>query len=194
MFILCSLYVTGTKVVAYRDTQLLPFPTIRHSECEMLLERESVSDCCSACSEYQHSLCSLLSRERRAQPREDRTHPSSHVRYDVLSSPEKIERMHRLHALQRSTSKQLERLRTKLTEATQKEGVDIDEATQEDLANIVSQQSSYVEATHPPGTFQRLFWEQQKQATTLKDARSRRWHPTYEKVVHLPQAPLELSV
>ncbi len=79
--------------------------------------------------------------------------------------------MHRLHDLQRSTSKQLKRLHDKLTEATQKEGMDVDEETHDDLTNIVAEQSSHNEATHPPGTFQRLFWEQQRQANSLKGAR-----------------------
>ena len=85
--------------------------------------------------------------------------------------------MHRLHTLQRSTHQQLKRLEAKLAAAVEKNPFPVDEQIHEDLCNIVAAQSPYIESTYPPGSFQWLFWEQQKQANACADARSMRWHP-----------------
>ena len=120
--------------------------------------------------------CTIESRERKHTSAQ-RTHPSSHTPYRSLSTSEKITRMHRLHSLQRNTHKQLERLKAKLAAAVERNGSPVDEQMHRDLTTIVAAQSPYIESTYPPDSFQRLFWEQQKQANSCKDARSMRWHP-----------------
>ena len=120
-------------------------------------------------------LHALLSHEKQKRTSAERTHPSSHMPYRSLSTSEKITRLHRLHTLQRSTHQQLERLKAKLAAAVEKNASPVDEQMHEDLSNIVTAQSPYIESTCPPGSFQQLFWEQQKQANAC--ARSMRWHP-----------------
>ena len=36
-----------------------------------------------------------------------------------------------------------------------------------------------VHSAYPEDSFERLFWEQQKQASLLKNAKSMRWHPVF---------------
>ncbi len=166
----------GTRIVAYRDAKLTPFATIRHCKYCVLLPEGAKPDSCTECNRYRCQLRAMLSNKKSKQPSADRTHPSSHTTYRALSTPEKIERMHRLHSLQRNTVKQLERLKVKLAEAVERNSTSVDEQTHEDLTSIVAE-SSYVESAYHSGSFQRVFWEQQKQANLCKDARSRRWHP-----------------
>ena len=167
----------GAKTVAYCDSQLLAFPTIRHTDCTILVPKGGTTDRCAKCCSYRNSLRALLSHEKRKHTSAERTHPSSHTPYRSLSTSEKITRLHRLHTLQRSTHKQLERLKAKLATAVERNGSPVDEHMHKDLTTIVAAQSPYIESTYPPDSFQRLFWEQQKQANSCKDARSMRWHP-----------------
>ena len=167
----------GTKTIAYCDSQLLAFPTIRHTDCTILVPKGGTTDRCAKCCSYRNSLRALLSHEKRKHTSAERTHPSSHTPYRSLSTSEKITRLHRLHTLQRSTHKQLERLKAKLAAAVERNGSPVDEHMHKDLTTIVAAQSPYIESTYPPDSFQRLFWEQQKQANSCKDARSMRWHP-----------------
>ena len=138
-----NLTLVGANIVAYCDN--LPFTTIRHSDCQVLLSKDWDSDCCPACSGYQSCLRAMASREERKRPLDDRTNPSSHTRYDFLSSSEMKERMHRLHSLQRCTMKQVTRLKAKLMQATETDGVEVDDALHEDLNQIVRNQSLSIE-------------------------------------------------
>ena len=189
MTLKCFFFLTGERVIAYCDKKLLPFPTLRHSECEVLLSAVIEGERCIKCSDYRSSLRSMLSREKKKQPFECRTHPSSHVSYKTLSSPEKLERMRQLHLLQRSTSKQLAHLQAKLLQDTQDVGIDVDEEVHQDLKTVVAEQSAFVKANFPQGTFKRVFWEQQRQANLAADARSRRWHPLMIKCDRIWENP-----
>jgi hypothetical protein len=47
-----------------------------------------------------------------------------------------------------------------------KDGIQVDEDLHQNLITTINEKSSIVEEEHPPGSFLRLFWEQQKQAST----------------------------
>lgn len=47
----------------------------------------------------------------------------------------------------------------------------------DDLSQIMSQHTEAMRATHPPGSFARIFWDSQKQASSLTDAQQMRWDP-----------------
>ena len=157
--------------------QLVACSTIRHCECAILVPKGATTDRCLKCCGYRNVLRALLSHEKQKRTSAEQTHPSSHTPYRSLSTSEKITRLYRLHTLQCSTHQQLERLKAKLAAAVEKNASPVDEQMHEDLSNIVTAQSPYIESTYPPGSFQRLFWEQQKQANACADARSMRWHP-----------------
>ena len=59
---------------------------------------------------------------------------------------------------------------------TIKESVCIDDETSDDLKHIMSEQENEVLTQFPEGTFQRVFWEQQKKVSATPDKCGFRWH------------------
>jgi len=61
---------------------------------------------------------------------------------------------------------------------------------------IVDEEKDAIHSKYPENSFQRLFWEQQEKALTLKNARSMRWHPLFIKwciyLRHLSRASYEM--
>ncbi len=106
-----------------------------------------------------------------------KTAPDSHVNYRYLSTPEKVDRLNRLHSLQRQTQLRLHRMKAKNEQVAEEKGIEVDEATHNDLSDIMKEPSTTVKDAFPVGSFQKLFWEQQQKASSLKDSRSMKWHP-----------------
>ncbi len=88
-------FLTGTRVVASYDSRALPVPTIRHSECALVVAKEG-SLRCQKCTDYRRTLNGMASRVCLSKSAE-RTAPSSHTNYRYLSSPEKVDRLRQLH-------------------------------------------------------------------------------------------------
>ena len=78
------------------------------------------------------------------------------------------------YSLYRSTKTKLDCLRVKIAQATSDNGIQLDEGMQ---VNMLQLSTSEVESAHPEGSFQRIFWEEQKKAVLCKDSRQVQWHP-----------------
>lgn len=72
-------------------------PTIRTTTCELLTSSEKHARC-NACSSYRKVLSAMLHRAESQQRDPDKCNPSSTTNYRYLNTPEKLERMKRLHA------------------------------------------------------------------------------------------------
>ena len=107
----------------------------------------------------------------------DRTHPSSHTPFTSLTSPEKLERMHRLRSTTRVKQQKVERLKRRLSTLSEKRGIEIDDSLHSDLKQIMAKHTKQVEEMYPPDSFQQIFWEQQQKAAAQKKAMSMKWHP-----------------
>ena len=166
---------TGTQVVASTESSTLGFSTIRHSSCELVLG-EKAGIRCKKCEHHRKSLNSMLNRHQR-ESASDRVKPSSHTNFSKLSTPEKIDRLHNMHQATHQMKQQLERVKQRISQAIEKDGIVVDEATHSDLKTIVNESAKKATDLFPDGSFQQLFWEQQQQASSVKDSRSMRWHP-----------------
>lgn len=69
------------------------------------------------------------------------------------------------------------RLRAKLATVIVSVGVSLDDGTTSDLDIIMEEEEGRVKQAYPEGSFQRIFWDQQKQVNSRQHATSRRWHP-----------------
>ena len=99
------------------EARLLQAPTIRHSNCEIAVEKKNSR--CSECSRYRRCLnimCARL-RHRQEMDKENRTAPTSRVNYCHLTSPEKNQRLLRLHTSLRAANRQVTRLRERVEAA-----------------------------------------------------------------------------
>ena len=174
-FSLLSTYLNmhvGNSVVACKESRILSIPTIRHAKCELLCS-PSVKRC-TECTHYRktlHTSCSKQSHQSAL-----RSHPGSCVNYRFLSKDELNERLPEVHSLQHYTTKKLERLQSKIAASVEKNGVDLDKRSHEDIQKIM-EQCSEVLSKHPPDNFPHIFWQQQLQSASLTHSRQRRWHP-----------------
>ena len=112
-----------------------------------------------------------------AEARSNWIQPDSHTNYRFLATPEKVERLRLLHHEHRLMRKKLTRLQGKLQEAIARQVVCADETTNSDLQAIMKEEEDQVMKLFPDGSFQQIFWEQQKKAAAKKDPRGVRWHP-----------------
>ena len=81
-----------------------------------------------------------------------------------------------MHHQYRIVSKQLHHLKKKIAPISEVHGVTIDDEAHDDMKVIASNCSHFIDDL-PADSFRRIFWEQQLEAASLKDARSMRWHP-----------------
>lgn len=155
------------------NTAILGF-TIRHVNCELVIGQ---GERCRQCVKYRQTLLVLCHRkEQHANSGLARADPSSHANYRYLNTPEKVERLRQLHHQSRIALRKVAHLKAKLSQVISQQAV-VDEVVASDLSSIVAEENGQVEAMYPKGSFQRLFWEQQREAATKKDSRGRRWHP-----------------
>jgi hypothetical protein len=113
------------------------------------------------------------------QLRDDHTHPSSHTTYAALRTPEKDERLRRLHLEVRKSKQQVDRLLENISASVHASPAGIDEVMDNDLRVIVTESREEVKAAYPKGSFQRIFSEEQQKAMALRDSRSMKWHPLF---------------
>ena len=85
-----------------------------------------------------------------------------------------------LHKESRAAGMKIERLKAKLSSVIEKRGVPLDSTTTSDLSQIMAEEESEALKGIQPGTFQYIFWQQQKEAAA-KDSRGMRWHPVMIK-------------
>ena len=147
--------------------------TVRTAACSYLVSKPGR---CSSCRKYRDVLRSMLHKSMQCSDT-DRSDPSSRTNLRYLSTPQKIACFHRLRLNYKCSQVQLERLRSKLAEHVEQRGTSVDEGLHQDLITIVDQSSPQVADKYQPGTFQRVFWDQQQQAMKVKSSRAMRWDP-----------------
>ena len=161
--------------MAYHD---ISCNTIRCTDCMVLVPRANSASRCEQCRDYRKNMSGLLTRYRNGQTKRlDGSDPQSHTNYRYLSTPEKDKRLQRLHHQHRMSEKKLTRLRAALKQAIEQRAVTVDEGLHQDLQEIIRENYKGVGDAHPPGSFGRLFWENQMRAASVSDARSMRWDP-----------------
>ena len=121
-------------------------------------------------------MCARL-RHRQEMDKENRTAPTSRVNYCHLTSPEKNQRLLRLHTSLRAANRQVTRLRERVEAATAACGEVLDEEIHCDLQQIMEENSPAILHKHSPESFAGVFWAQQQAAAKCSTSSSMRWHP-----------------
>ena len=112
-----------------------------------------------------------------AKLRISRTDPKSHVPYSILSKEEMKKRMKNLHGEISRIQKQRDRLNYKVESIVAKQGVTVDDEIHNDMKSIIKTEGETMLEKGPLNSFGRVFWQQQVDAASKKDARGMRWHP-----------------
>ena len=153
--------------------------TIRTTACELLVHGAK----CNACKQYRSTLRSLHSRKA-SQPKSDSTAVSSHINFRYLRTPERRKRMTRLKAAVDSKTaevnrktKEIELLKSRLRETTERCGIHVEKELEDDLTKIMEEKTDEILQKYPSDSFHHLFWNQQLEALRVRDKRQIRWHP-----------------
>ena len=174
--------MAGSIIVARIDSVAFPCnPTIRHSKCEFLLCAEARYNRCLQCSKYRSSLYTLSM--RLSLLTDDRLEPDSHTPYTSLTSIEKDQRMKNLQGSLRESQKQLQCMKEKLDMALEERGI-CEESIDDDMHTIMMEENEGILKEFPKGSFAHLFWQQQLEAATRKEKKSKqgmRWDPLMVK-------------
>ena len=86
-----------------------------------------------------------------------------------------------MHQENRSSQKKVHRLQAKVVELIESRGVTLDADTTVDIQQIMQAHDDQIIRQFPPGSFQSVFWKQQKEAALCKDQQGIRWHPAMIK-------------
>lgn len=106
-----------------------------------------------------------------------RSSTQSHTNYRFCSTPEKTERLRKLHHTVCLQNKVLQRLKDRLDMHIASQGVIVEDPIHNDLVTIMKKQSESVLSQYGEESFQGIFWSQQLKATAATTASGRRWHP-----------------
>ena len=163
----------GTEITAVVESQVTGTATIRHKNCEYLLDRGQAR--CSQCQNHRKSLHVML---KRLQTRTiSSTNASSHANYRYLSRPLLVRRAHNIRKKYRLAQRRVARLRVKVKQLVAKNGVKVTPRLKDDLRQIMQDNLADIARKYPPNTFQRVFWEQHAKSSACKGSRGIRWHP-----------------
>ena len=186
MFIRWCLYLRHVSSRAYdvlRRSGYIVLPSQRtlrdYTQCDVIVSSSSSYMRCVSCTKHRKTLLSSASRIRKSTADIDRTHPSSRTKYTSLTTPEKHQRLQRLHSELRKTNKQIERLREKVAVLIMDGQEEVDQELDSDIREMVEEHEGSALEAYPENSFQRIFWEEQKKASGLKDKRPMRWHPMF---------------
>ena len=164
--------------MAVVDTTRTGAPSIYHVNCEILIEVTSGHiRRCEYCKKHRKSLCAMGCRNQK----DERTDPSSHTPYINLSTPEKNERLSRLHKEMRKVSLQVAQLKEKLSSAATQHGITLSDELHNDVKKMAAASSKQIYSIHSEDSFPRLFWDQQVKASQYSNAKSMKWHPLFIK-------------
>ncbi len=154
--------------------------TIRCDGCQILVHGKLNQ--CSICHAYRQTLNRMLLRledsTRGTCAELNKVHPQIHTNYRCLSSTEKDQRMKRLHQQSRVIQQQVNRLKNKLEKVIEQRSNFVEDELHNDLSQIIKDNDDSVKKTFPlEDSFEQVFWESQKRAASLKNAKSMKWDP-----------------
>ena len=105
----------------------------------------------------------------------DRTHPSSRTKYTSLTTPEKHQRLQRLHSELRKTNKQIERLREKVAVLIMDGQEEVDQELDSDIREMVEEHEGSALEAYPENSSSVAFsGKNRRKHRVIKDKRPMR--------------------
>ena len=155
--------------------------TVRSAQCDLL----SSGSKCPSCTAYRKNLRAMVSSAKKicSPVKRKRLDTNSHTNYRYLHSPELRERLHNSRKENRTLNRKINQLKQKIDKQTQSSGITLDSNLNSDMQAIMQDNDTIL--SHPPDSFAKIFWEQQKESLQ-KHPKQMRWHPMMIKwCIHL---------
>ena len=125
--------------------------TVRHVDCEIL----SSSMVCTVCTSYRNTLRALLCKQKRIGTLS--THPKMNTRF--LRTPQRNAHIKSLKAAICNKNRQLKRIKCKLEEIVEDDGIVVDDELEDDLKRVTDDHSMDAESVRDE--FKQIFLQQQ---------------------------------
>ena len=172
-------------VSAYLDTAIPVYfdeeahsETVRSTSCELLVTCNKFKLRCQGCIEYRRNLRALHGKWQCSPSRKiKRAATDSHANYRYLDTPEKKERLTKLHSENRALNRQVAQLQNRIEKLTNQNGILLDHNMDADMRTIVSENNDNICSSFPPQSFGHIFWKQQRDCMLAKNSKQMRWHP-----------------
>ena len=178
-----SFYICpGLQIAATYVRDHFEFHTIRCASC-LLLVPPSVSRC-DPCMTYRKNLNAMLSRSLKAN--DDDIQPKSNTNIRYMNTPQRKEKFSHLRVRNKVCQQQIKRLKEKVERLVEEKGVLVSTELNEDLVTTMEDSTQEIMDKYPPGSFRRIFWEQQQRATSLKNSRSMKWELAMIRYIRIP--------
>ena len=145
---------------------------IRDHSCQMLI-KGTRRRCCLPCTSQRRRLLGLL----RQSKRKTVISPSRFTTHAHLTTPQKNKKLQTLIAWQKVFRRKISRMKKKIIKSTKERGINVCPSLDGDLRAIMAEKTPDVYKQYSFGTFRRLFWDEQRKASTVKSASGMRWHP-----------------
>ena len=171
------IYFVGAKINAFFNSRYL---TIRHTNCEWLLEPDICKPRCIVCSQYHDSYLRSKIRSLESHTKEASAAScsnDSHTNHRYLDTPEKLLKIKNLQALVVKQRKRLKSFEAKLQHHFRAKGICIQDDIHDDMAGLVEKYSKSLDTSNDDESFQSIFWKQQLKNISLKNKKQIRWHP-----------------
>ena len=151
--------------------------TVRTTECDLISSESK----CASCAGYRKNLRAMVSSAKKLSSPviQKRLATDSHTNYRYLRSPELRERLHNSKTENQKLSRKLDQFKSRLDKLTQSSGVTLDSSLHSDMQCIMHDHENDT-MPHPPNSFARVFWEQQKESLQ-KNPKQMCWHPMMVK-------------
>ena len=177
LYLFIMLYCAGSNVNAYYDHN---FNTIRHSNCDWIIDSSSESTSCDSCKHFRNNYLTgkLRALRNRSEAQDVSSYEaSSHVNYRYLDTPGKLHRMKNLHLKVRKQAAEIRSVKEKLQHHLRGKGISIDNQAHEGLTQLMKVYTSQAMKEKDDESFHSIFWKQQLLAASVKSKKRIRWHP-----------------
>ena len=127
------------------------YSTVRHVDCEILTSNAM----CSVCATYRNTLRALVWKQNKIGSL--KPHPKMNIRF--LRTPQRNAHIRSLRAAIYNKNRQLKRLKAKLQEIVENDGIVVDDELASDLQQVTDDHP--MDAQSIKDEFKRIFWQQQ---------------------------------
>ena len=142
--------------------------TIRSTKCHLLLSQGTAR--CHECIRSRKACFQYLRRSQQSLG-------NKFTKNSLLTTPQRLSKFSSLARKAKIQKRAIDRLKRQIQQRAEKESITVQEELCDEVGRILEEHSDEVYSTFKPGSFQRLFWEQQRTMAKCKGPTGRRWHP-----------------
>lgn len=125
----------------------------------------------------------MLQRHKSTEEGPSSSNPESHTNLRYLKTPTRKIRFQQLRQKRNVCNTRVKRMKEKLERWAEERGIEVERDLHDVLVMTMEDNDTQIGSQYAPGTFQRIFWDQQYKGMKVKNAASMRWEPAMIRYV-----------